>query len=87
MNKDKSDQTAALLKQLASIVGLLQRDPEAFMQGDDVGGELDIDSLITARITAKKNKDFAEADRIRKALSDAGIVLEDTPQGTTWRRA
>jgi cysteinyl-tRNA synthetase len=87
LNKDKSDQTAALLKQLASIVGLLQRDPEAFMQGEDVGGELDIDSLITARIAAKKSKDFAEADRIRKALSDAGIVLEDTAQGTTWRRA
>ncbi|MGP1717268.1 MAG: cysteine--tRNA ligase [Methylophilus sp.] len=87
LNKDKSDQTAALLKQLAAIVGLLQRDPEAFMQGEEVSGELDIDSLITARIAAKKAKDFAEADRIRKALSDAGIVLEDTAQGTTWRRA
>ncbi|HSI45964.1 MAG TPA: cysteine--tRNA ligase [Methylophilus sp.] len=87
LNKDKSEQTAALLKQLASIVGLLQRDPEAFMQGETDAGELDIDSLITARITAKKAKDFAEADRIRKTLSDAGIVLEDTAQGTTWRRA
>lgn len=87
LNKDKSQQTAALLKQLASIVGLLQRDPEAFMQGEDLGGELDIDNLITARIAAKKGKDFAEADRIRKLLSDAGIVLEDTAQGTTWRRA
>ncbi|KQT42671.1 cysteine--tRNA ligase [Methylophilus sp. Leaf459] len=87
LNKDKSQQTAALLKQLASIVGLLQRDPEAFMQGEDLGGELDIDNLITARIAAKKGKDFAEADRIRKLLSDAGIVVEDTAQGTTWRRA
>lgn len=91
LNKDRSPQTAALLKQLAAIVGLLQRDPQAFMQGDiqgdDAAGELDIDSLITARINAKKAKDFAEADRIRKALSDAGIVLEDTAQGTTWRRA
>ncbi|KQT36226.1 cysteine--tRNA ligase [Methylophilus sp. Leaf414] len=87
LNKDKSQQTAALLKQLASIVGLLQRDPEAFMQGEDLGAELDIDNLITARIAAKKGKDFAEADRIRKLLSDAGIVLEDTAQGTTWRRA
>jgi cysteinyl-tRNA synthetase len=91
LNKDRSQQTAALLKQLAGIVGLLQRDPQAFMQGDIQGdnttGELDIDSLITARISAKKAKDFAEADRIRKALSDAGIVLEDTAQGTTWRRA
>jgi cysteinyl-tRNA synthetase len=91
LNKDRSPQTAALLKQLAGIVGLLQRDPQAFMQGDIQGdnatGELDIDSLISARISAKKAKDFAEADRIRKALSDAGIVLEDTAQGTTWRRA
>jgi cysteinyl-tRNA synthetase len=91
LNKDRSQQTAALLKQLAGIVGLLQRDPQAFMQGDIQGdnatGELDIDSLITARISAKKAKDYAEADRIRKALSDAGIVLEDTAQGTTWRRA
>ncbi|MGQ3090587.1 MAG: cysteine--tRNA ligase [Methylophilus sp.] len=91
LNKDRSQHTAALLKQLAGIVGLLQRDPQAFMQGDiqgdDATGELDIDSLITARISAKKAKDFAEADRIRKALSDAGIVLEDTAQGTTWRRA
>jgi cysteinyl-tRNA synthetase len=87
LNKDKSDQTAALLKQLASIVGLLQRDPEAFMQGETDGGELDIDGFIAARLAAKKAKDFAEADRIRKTLSDAGIVLEDTAQGTTWRRA
>jgi len=42
--------------------------------------------LILARITAKKNKNFAEADAIRKQLLDAGIVLEDTAQGTTWRK-
>lgn len=46
-----------------------------------------IGQQIEARIAAKKSKNFAEADRIRKELSDAGIVLEDTPQGTTWRRA
>ena len=46
-----------------------------------------IDEMIEARIAAKKSKNFAEADRIRKVLLDAGIVLEDTPQGTTWRRA
>ena len=45
-----------------------------------------IDVQITTRIEAKKAKNFAEADRIRKELADAGIILEDTPQGTTWRR-
>jgi cysteinyl-tRNA synthetase len=87
LNKDRSPATAALLKQLAAIVGLLQREPETFMQGEVSDTALDIDGLIAARISAKKAKDFTEADRIRKALSDAGIVLEDTPQGTTWRRA
>ena len=46
-----------------------------------------LDERIAARIEAKKSKNFAEADSIRKQLADAGIILEDTPQGTTWRRA
>lgn len=86
LNKDKSATTAALLKQLAAIIGLLQRDPESFMQGE-TNSDLDIEGLIAARIAAKTAKNYAEADRIRKALADAGIVLEDTAQGTTWRRA
>ena len=50
-------------------------------------GDEKINELINSRIEAKKAKNFAEADRIRKELADAGIILEDTPQGTTWRRA
>ena len=46
-----------------------------------------IDEFINLRINAKKAKNFAEADRIRQELADAAIILEDTPQGTTWRRA
>jgi cysteinyl-tRNA synthetase len=87
LNKDKSAATATLLKQLAAIIGLLQRDPESFMQGETGNSDLDIESLINARIAAKTAKDYAEADRIRKELAEAGIILEDTPQGTTWRRA
>ena len=44
-------------------------------------------ALIAERAAAKKSKNFAESDRIRKDLADAGIVLEDSPKGTTWRRA
>jgi len=86
VNKTKDTATLGLLKGLAGVLGLLQRSPDAFLQGEATG-ELDVEGLIQARLTAKKNKNFAEADAIRKQLADAGIVLEDTPQGTTWRRA
>ncbi len=86
VNKNKSLEAAGLLKRLAGVLGLLQRNPDEFLQGK-ASSELDIDGLIQARLTAKKNKNFAEADAIRKQLAEAGIVLEDTPQGTTWRRA
>ena len=86
VNKDKSLDAANLLKNLASILGLLQRNADEFLQGDATG-DLNVEKLIHARIEAKKAKNFGEADRIRNDLADAGIVLEDTPQGTTWRRA
>jgi cysteinyl-tRNA synthetase len=93
INKDKSFQVATLLKNLAGVLGLLQRDPDVFLQGDVavqlVGKEIkmDIEQLVIQRNEAKKSKNFAEADRIRKELADVGIRLEDTAQGTTWRRA
>ncbi len=92
VNRSKSAETASLLKGLAGVLGLLQRDPEAFLQGaittsaDGYTPEA-IEQLIQARLDARKAKNFAEADRIRKELADGGIVLEDGPQGTTWRRA
>ena len=74
----------AALKASAGLLGFLQSDAADWFQG---AGDPRIDALVAARIEAKKNKDFSEADRIRSELAAEGIVLEDGPQGTTWRRA
>jgi cysteinyl-tRNA synthetase len=89
VNRTKDADSLRLLKGLAGVLGLLQRNPDEFLQGGvtEKFEEFYVEGLIQARLTAKKNKNFAEADAIRKQLAEAGIVLEDTPQGTTWRRA
>ena len=90
VNRNQSVEAATLLKALAGVLGLLQRDAQDFLQGEANEGGLDdvaINARIEARISAKKAKNFAEADGIRKALLEAGIVLEDNAAGTTWRRA
>jgi cysteinyl-tRNA synthetase len=78
---------AGLLKALAGVLGLLERDPRAFLQGDADDEASAIEARIAERAAAKKTRDFATADRIRAELTAAGIVLEDGPGGTTWRRA
>jgi cysteinyl-tRNA synthetase len=86
-NKSGDPADAAQLKGLANLLGLLERTPAEFMQGGLENG-LDataIEAKIIARTEAKKAKNFAEADLIRQELLVQGIVLEDSPQGTTWR--
>ncbi|MDC7698639.1 cysteine--tRNA ligase [Vogesella indigofera] len=89
VNKSRDVQQARLLKDLAGVLGLLQRDPEAFLQGEAGDGlsAVQIEALIQARKDARAAKDWAESDRIRDQLTAAGIVLEDSAGTTTWRRA
>ncbi len=82
----------AFLKSLAGILGLLQSDPEAFLKGKAKAGtrglsDAQIESLIAQRLDARKNKNWKESDRIRDELKAAGVILEDGPKGTTWRRS
>ncbi len=90
-NRSNSRDAAVLLKSLAATLGLLERKPTEFLQGGpagiESGDELRISLLIAAREEARKARNFAEADRIRQELLDAGIALEDTPKGTIWRRS
>ncbi len=79
---------AAVLKKLANVLGLLESDPEAYLQSgtEDEMSSDEIESLIQARLQARAEKNWAEADRIRDALSDMGISLEDRAVTTLWRR-
>lgn len=80
---------AAELRKLAHVLGLLEQDPELFLQSgahtddDEVAR---IEALIKQRNDARSSKDWALADSARDQLNELGIVLEDGPQGTTWRR-
>jgi len=84
-------QLGAVLKQQAASLGLLEQEPDVFLQGADTeDGEgiscTAIDDLIAQRLDARANKNWAESDRIRDELVAQGIVLEDGESGTTWRR-
>jgi cysteinyl-tRNA synthetase len=74
----------AALRASANLLGLLQCSAEEWFQGGE--DSVVIEARIAERAEAKKNRDFAAADRIRAELNAEGIVLEDGPNGTTWRR-
>ncbi|HBA67366.1 MAG TPA: cysteine--tRNA ligase, partial [Methylococcaceae bacterium] len=90
-DKQRSSQLAATIRALGGILGILQDDAERFLkEGDNQVEGLtaeQIETLIQARIDAKKNKNWAEADDIRDQLKQQGVILEDIPGGgTNWRR-
>ncbi len=84
-NLPLANQLASELKRLAGILGLLQADPEIYLQGIEQDSAA-IEQLIADRKTARQQRDWAEADRIRDELQKQGIVLEDSADGTTWRK-
>lgn len=89
---EQASRLYSTLRYLLDILGLVQHDVDEFLKSD-IGQEAlslsdqDIENLIQQRADAKKSKDFAQADHIRQSLLDQGVVLEDTRQGTVWRRA
>jgi cysteinyl-tRNA synthetase len=92
-NREKAVQLAATLRYLGGLLGILQDDPDTFLKGGAIAGSStlslsneQIEQQIQARLEAKKNKDWSTADRIRDELKEQGIILEDVPSGTNWRR-
>ncbi|MEX2516912.1 MAG: cysteine--tRNA ligase [Gammaproteobacteria bacterium] len=86
---DAKADLAATLKHLAAVLGVLQADPDAFLQAgasEDALSADAIEAMIADRVAARARKDWAESDRIRDELTAQGIVLEDGANGTIWRR-
>ncbi|HEB28302.1 MAG TPA: cysteine--tRNA ligase [Porticoccus sp.] len=88
----QAEELVAELKAMGAVLDILGTDPEAFMQGSslvDSANSLEaeqVEALIADRVAAKKSRDFSRADEIREELLSQGVVLEDSRDGTTWRR-
>lgn len=87
-NEQERRQLASSLKTSGFLLGILQQDPEQWFQGKEFDGLCaeEIEALIQERQEARQRRNFGESDRIRLLLQEKGITLEDSPQGTTWRR-
>jgi cysteinyl-tRNA synthetase len=86
VNRTRSLALAQHLRALAGVLGLLQQVPQAYLQAGQGIDAASIAKLITERVQAKQNKNYALADEIRKSLAAQGVILKDSPQGTTWER-
>ncbi len=85
----KANTLGSLLRKLGNVLGILQQDPETYLQTSahtDSDEVQQIEELIKIRNNARKAKDWATADVARNKLTQMGIVIEDSPAGTTWRR-
>jgi cysteinyl-tRNA synthetase len=87
VNRSHDTAAAALLKALGGVLGILQQPPRSYLQGGSGLDDAVIARHIEARAAAKRERNFAESDRIRDELLTQGIVLKDGPQGTTWVKA
>jgi cysteinyl-tRNA synthetase len=89
------EQIIALVAKMDTVLGLdlinsaisLNKEAKNINTADSSTGDAEIDALVAERIEAKAQKNYSRADEIRNLLKDKGIILIDTPQGTTWQRA